>query len=93
MRRLSIVLFGVAFGALGCDTGGLLLVDGKNLDGGKPEVVQGPNVNEFTNSGNVATNAKYRIVFTMGQATPNQGVDKGTTGELHGGIVGAMNGK
>ena len=56
-------------------------------------MVLGPSVNEFTNSGNVATNSKYRIVFTMGQGTPNQGVDTGTTGELRGGIVGAMNGR
>jgi hypothetical protein len=80
--------------ALGCDTGGLLVVNSTTMDGGtggRPAVL-GPSVTEIVNAGNVASNGKYKVVFTLGQPTPNQGPMKGPSNRDNGGIVGAMNG-
>ncbi|MFT3775465.1 MAG: hypothetical protein QM820_59720 [Minicystis sp.] len=92
MRRCLVLLTAIL--AAGCDTGGLLTVE-STIDAGTdagPPVVLGQNTTEFVNSGTVATNAKYRLVFTMGQATPNQQPQTGKSGELHGGIIGASEG-
>ena len=75
--------------ATGCD-GGLLRVD--SLDGGTDAgvpVVLGPGSNDFVNAGTVARNGKYRLVYTMGQATPNQAPATGQSGTLNGGVFGA----
>ena len=90
MRHL-VVLLAVIFAA-GCDVGGLLRVEAIHLDGGTDAgvpVVLGPGTNEFVSSGTVAKNAKYRLVYTMGQATPNQAPATGNAGELNDGLVGA----
>jgi hypothetical protein len=89
--RLAVV-FLVMLCAAGCDVGGLLRVDSTTHDagaGGGPPVVLGPGSNDFVNSGTVAKNGKYRLVYTMGQATPNQAPATGPAGELNGGIIGA----
>ena len=81
--------------AAGGDTGGLLVIESTvdaGTDGG-PTVVLAPNANEFVGSGTVATNAKYRLVYTLGQATPNQEPATGKIGELHGGLIGATEDK
>jgi hypothetical protein len=90
--RRFLVMLAVAFAAAGCDTGGLLKVESTNLDGGTDAgvpVVLGPGSYDFVNSGNTASNGKYKLVFTMGQATPNQSPATGKNGTLNGGLVGA----
>jgi hypothetical protein len=84
-----------ALAAGGCSAGGLLNVNGTSEDGGMggAPVVLGPSVTEIVNGGNVASNGKYKVVFTLGQPTPNQAPMKGPNNRDNGGIVGAMNGK
>ena len=84
-----MLLLGAAVAALGCDAGGLLVATSiSDGDAG----VQGPSVTDFVNAGNVAKNDKYVIVYTFGQATPNQGVSTSPNNTDNGGLVGAMNG-
>jgi len=96
--RLFVLLAVAALCAAGCDTGGLLTVESR-LDGGAGggdagiAVVLGPSAYDFVNSGTVASNSKYKLVFTLGQATPNQGPATGPAGQLNGGLVGATEGK
>ncbi len=56
-------------------------------------MVLGPSANDFVSAGTVVKNERYRLVFTMGQATPNQGPATGPNGRLNGGLVGATEGK
>ncbi len=83
-------------GSVGCDgAGGLLVVTSNQQDGGggsPPVLVQGPSVTDFVSAGTVAKSAKYKAVYTLGQATPNQGVGKSAGHRDNGGLVGAMNG-
>lgn len=74
-----------SFGALGCDAGGLILVE---TDGKPPSATVDPQSTEFASAGNVAKNSKYTVVYTMGQPTPQSRV-KGGERTLNGGIVGA----
>lgn len=78
-----------ALGAVGCETGGLLVVENKEQP---TPTVQGPSVNEMVNGGNYATNGKYRIFYTFGQPTPNQGIGTSSESQLNGGLVGAAHG-
>ena len=89
VRPASLLAFAFALGigAVGCDTGGLLVVEHHD----KP-VVQGPSVNEMANAGTLAKNGKYRLFYTLGQGTPNQGPVKSETKRLNGGIIGAAHG-
>jgi hypothetical protein len=89
LGKLFVVL-GVAIAAIGCDTGGLLVTEHTGDDPGKPVV--GHSANELVNGGTVASNAKYKVVYTVGQPTPNQGVSIGKDQRLNGGLVGAVNG-
>ena len=93
-RMVRVGAVAVAIGALaaaGCDAGGLLVVEKTDISPATPGVL-GPSVTDFVSAGTVATNGKYKLVFTTGQATPNQGVVTSTDNQLNGGIVGAMNG-
>jgi hypothetical protein len=83
-----LVVAGAAAVAIGCDAGGLLVVEGSGVDPGKP--VLGPSANELVSGGTVASNAKYKVVYTVGQPTPNQGVSTGKDHRLNGGLVGAV---
>jgi hypothetical protein len=83
----ALFVASLALLALGCDAGGLLLVEGTETKP-PPPAAQGPAVTEFAASGNVAKNAKYRVVFTMGQPTP-QSVAKSPANRLNGGMPGA----
>ena len=74
----------LAAGVLGCDAGGLILVE----TNGKPPAKVDPASTEFVSAGTVATNGKYKVVFTMGQPTPQSRV-KGPDKTLNGGVVGA----
>ena len=80
----TVVLgMGAALAAFGCDTGGLLVVEHKGP-------VQGPSTSEMVNGGTFASNAKYRLFYTNGQPTPNQGVSTSDTKRLNGGLAGAV---
>ena len=74
----------LALGALGCDAGGLIVVETK----GNPEPKFGPQSNEMVSGGTVAKNGKYTAVYTMGQPTPQSRV-AGPNKTLNGGVVGA----
>ena len=82
---LTIALLACAALAAGCDTGGLLVTEHK----GPEKPVLGPSVNEMVNGGTFAQNSKYRLFYSNGQGTPNQGVSKSEKNRLNGGIVGA----
>lgn len=90
--RVMLVGAVVALAATGCDAGGLLVVEKTDINPATPGAL-GPSVTDFVSAGTVATNSKYKLVFTTGQATPNQGVSTSTDNQLNGGLVGAMNGK
>lgn len=70
---------------LGCDAGGLILVE---TDGKPPSSKVDPQSTEFASAGNVASNGKHTVIYTMGQPTPQSRV-KGGERTLNGGIVGA----
>lgn len=84
-KRASFGIAAVAtalfFGAMGCDEGGLIIVDSTKPKTGAPST-------EFVTGGNVAKNGKYTVVYTMGQPSP-QGHTTGSEKTLNGGIVGA----
>lgn len=81
---IAAVATALALGAVGCDAGGLILVD--TTDTPKPKT--GAPSTEFVTGGNVAKNGKYTVVYTMGQPTP-QGHVTGSEKTLNGGVVGA----
>lgn len=87
-----VVVVGMAVAALGCDSGGLLVVEHSGVDPNEPKVV-GHSANELVSGGTVASNGKYKVVYTVGQPTPNQNVSLGPDQRLNGGLVGAVNGK
>ena len=97
MRPVGLLLCTAltAIAATGCDAGGLLVVQSTSLDGGADAgaVVLGPSVTEIVNGGTVAANDKFKVVYTLGQPTPNQGPATGPNNRDNGGLVGAMNGK
>lgn len=51
--------------------------------------VMGRSVSQMVNSGTVATSPSFRMVFTMGQPTQNQGVYVSPSFRLQGGLIGA----
>jgi hypothetical protein len=55
---------------------------------GGSEVV-GKSVSQTVNGGTVATSDNFRMVFTLGQPTSNQGTYKSANFRLQGGLVGA----
>ncbi len=78
------VVTALGLGALGCDAGGLIVVETT----GKPEAKLAPASNEIVSGGTVAKNGKYTVVYTMGQPTPQSRVS-GPDKTLNGGVVGA----
>jgi len=95
--RSLVVFAALAVGVLavaGCDaTGGLLQINGSSNQGqgGHPPVVLGP-ASDLVNAGTVAKSKSYKVVYTLGQSTQDQGVDTSKGQRLNGGLVGAMNG-
>lgn len=92
--RSFAILFGCLLAAAGCDAGGLLVLESRVSDGkdaGSPPPVLVPQATELVNGGNVAANGKYKVVFTVGQPTPNQGVGRSADRRLNGGLIGAAN--
>ena len=53
-----------------------------------PAVV-GKSVSQTVNGGTVASSDNFRMVFTLGQPTANQGTYKSANFRLQGGLVGA----
>jgi hypothetical protein len=53
-----------------------------------PEVV-GRSVSQTVNAGTVATSPSFRMVFTLGQPTTNQGTYQSANFRLQGGLIGA----
>lgn len=88
LARLSVgplALF-VLVGAVGCDAGGLLEVEDKRPD--PPVVAQGHPATEIVAGGTKVSNGKYKLIYTMGQPTP-QSVQKRPEGRrLNGGMPG-----
>lgn len=80
----GVVVTMLALGALGCDAGGLIVVETT----GDPEPKFGPQANDMVSGGTVAKNGKYTVVYTMGQPTPQSRVS-GPNKTLNGGVVGA----
>jgi hypothetical protein len=92
--RSFAILLGCLLLAAGCDAGGLLVLESSVLNGAPdagPTTVLVPQATELVNSGNVAANGKYKIVFTVGQSSPNQGVSQSADRRLNGGFIGAAN--
>jgi hypothetical protein len=90
-RGLSVtlvVLFGAAVGALGCDAGGLLVAEGNNP--GKVEPAKAHRSTELVNGGTAAKNDKYKVVYVVGQPSPQQGVATSPGQRVNGGLVGAV---
>ncbi|HEY4122369.1 MAG TPA: hypothetical protein VGM56_31090, partial [Byssovorax sp.] len=87
MTALRLAVLGAALALAGCDAGGLLDVSGAESDAGPPQIT-GPSVDQMVNGGTVAKNGKYKLVYTLGQPSPNQGpATNGQTRE-NGGLVG-----
>jgi hypothetical protein len=86
---LGPLLAALALGLGACDSGGLLLVNSNtNVQPAEPQPAQ--STMDFVSGGTVATNAKYKVVYTLGQPTPNQNVETDPTHQLNGGLVGSM---
>lgn len=79
-----VIVTALGLGAIGCDAGGLIVVETK----GNPDAKLGPASNELVSGGTVAKNGKYTVVYTMGQPTPQSRVS-GPNQTLNGGVVGA----
>ncbi len=83
---IAVVAIGAAVSVLGCDAGGLLVVE---TNGEQPQPKpQGVAANDMVAAGTVAKNSKYKLVYTMGQPTPQSQVT-GPDKTLNGGVVGA----
>ena len=83
----SLAIFAV-MGVIGCDAGGLIEVEDKDPDA-PPRVTQGHPSTEFVSGGTQVSNGKHKLIYTMGQPTP-QGVTKRPEGHrLNGGMPGS----
>jgi hypothetical protein len=74
---------------LGCDTGGLLVVDGTRTNTNFNEPAPHPQTNEMVSGGTLAKNRKYKLIYTLGQPTPNQGAGTSPGHRDQGGLIGA----
>ncbi|MDC3981314.1 hypothetical protein [Polyangium jinanense] len=83
----SLAIFAV-MGVLGCDAGGLLEVEDKD-NPTPPVAAKGHPGTEIVAAGTQARNGKYKLIYTMGQPTP-QSVQKLPEGKrLNGGMPGS----
>lgn len=69
------------------NTGGT--TGGGGSTGGSAPTDLGAQATEFVNAGGTAKSANYKMVFTLGQSTQNQGRTKSASYALQGGIIGA----
>lgn len=84
---ITAVVMALACGGLGCD-GGTINVE---TTPPAPTAQSGVQANDFVSGGTVAKNDKYKVVYTMGQPTPQSRVT-GSEKVLNGGVVGATQG-
>ena len=89
MRWFSSSVRALGLSALGCDNGGLLQVDATTVNSATPAAV-GPSTLDFVTGGTVASNPKYKLVYVVGQPTPNQAPATNGDQRVNGGLVGAM---
>lgn len=61
---------------------------GGSGSGGAPQSF-GPPGTDIVSAGAVVSNSQYRLVFTVGQSTQNQGKMTSSTYRLQGGVIGA----
>lgn len=86
-----VLLVCPALGATGCDAGGLMVAEGKEP---QKAPLKGHSSTEMVSGGTLAKNSKYKMVYVLGQPSPQQGVATGADGErLNGGLTGAVQGK
>jgi hypothetical protein len=78
----------LSLSALGCDTGGLIVATGTNI-----EPLVGRSSAELVSGGTVASNGKYKVVYVLGQPSPMQDVAKSPDHRVNGGLVGAVQDK
>lgn len=88
LGRLAL-LFGASVALFGCDAGGLLTAEDKNNE----PPPSGKSATDIVNGGTLAKNDKYKMIYTLGQPSPHQGVAKGADQRMNGGLVGATQGK
>ena len=69
------------------NTGGT--TGGGGSTGGSAPTDLGAQATEFVNAGGTAKSANYKMVFSLGQSTQNQGRTKSASYALQGGIIGA----
>ena len=87
LGRLAVVLF-ASLALAGCDAGGLLEAQGTPP---KEQPQKGHSSTEIVNGGTVAKNSKYKMMYVLGQPSPQQGVATGASGQrLNGGLTGAV---
>lgn len=63
--------------------------DTSETDGTTGDGQAGKSVTQTVNGGTVASSANYRMVFTLGQPTQNQGVYMSKNFRIQGGLIGA----
>jgi hypothetical protein len=91
LGRIGLVLGLLgALGLLGCDAGGLLVVDSKPPE--KPPV-KAHSATEIVNGGTRASNGKYKVFYVVGQPAPQQGVATSQDQRVNGGLTGAVHGE
>ena len=86
-RAALAVLLGASLALLGCDAGGLLLVENKATPA--PPPVNARSATELVNGGTVARNVKYKMFYVLGQPSPQQGAAASPTAKVNGGLTGA----
>lgn len=58
--------------------------------GGETAERHGPSASDIVSAGDVSTSPKYKMVFTFGQSTQNQGKTTSPSYRLQGGLTGAI---
>lgn len=79
---------GSTTGGAGGGTGGTMTTGGTGGAGGGSSD-NGAQASAFVNAGGKAKSQNYQMVFTLGQATPNQARISSANFRLQGGIIGA----
>ncbi|EYF06603.1 hypothetical protein [Chondromyces apiculatus] len=88
-RAFAFLATGGCIGWMGCsgDT------TSKSSTRAEPPQSFGPPGTDVVSAGGVATSTSYRLVFTVGQSTQNQDRMSSTSFRLHGGVIGANEGR
>ncbi|WP_437783902.1 hypothetical protein [Sorangium sp. So ce1097] len=74
----------------GAGAGSQVAAEGGGGEGGAPEVADvGRTASDVVSAGQVVRSPSYRMVFTLGQPTQNQGKTTSPSYRMQGGLVGA----